>query len=220
MLAVKAASQDSPIWYYLDYLDPRHLNEIVRIVIDKLWRGPPRQVDIPLDEVDEFGQFHRGEEPFPLPLNKPTGFDPVRYSVKLPPNLLDSLEDEMLRRVLGASSRSSMTASNLRSLCVKNSEFLSAGIYAAQKKCSPLYELFHETYLKDYREEPESIQYEPEKIEVVEIGGNMWMNCFYKGKIKRQDGKSIPIEANCNYNLLNPAISSRAIFIDPRREAM
>lgn len=221
MAAVNPAANGSLLWYYLDYIDPRHLQTILAIVMEKLWRGPPAKRELPalqLDEVDEFGQFHQALEAFQLPASS-AAVDSVRevYKVQMPPNLLSSLEDDMLRRVLGVPARSSLTVPDLRSICVKDPDFLHSNIFAAHKKSSALYELIHEAYLNDHKEEPLEIQYEPELIEVVERDVTMWLNCRYKGNIVTQENKKIPFEAACFYNLQDPAISSRSIFIYPRR---
>ncbi len=221
MAAVNPAATGSLLWYYLDYIDPRHLQAILALVMEKLWRGPPPKRELPalqLDEVDEYGRFHQALEAFQLPGNS-TEIDSVRkvYKVQMPPNLLSSLEDNMLRKDLGVPVKSSLTIPDIRSICVKDPDFLHSNIFAAHKKSSALYELIHEAYLNDYKEEPLDIQYEPELIEVAERDGTMWLNCSYKGNIVTQGNQKIPFEAACFYNLQDPAISSRSIFIDPRR---
>jgi hypothetical protein len=224
MFAVSSSPPSTLLWSYFDYIDPRYLPSIISLVLDKLWRGPPPQNQLAafeLDEVDEFGQFHKAIDAFELPTNK-EAVDAVRkvYKVHLPSNVLSSLEDGMLRRVVGASSKSSLTTSEIRSLCVRDPQFFTECIFTAHRKYAPLYELIHETYLHDYLEEPDEIIYEPEKIEVIERDGVLWMNCSYKGEIHTQLRTSIPFVANCSYNLLDPKISTRSIFIDPRRGAL
>lgn len=221
MAAVDSPSKASLLWYCLDYIDPRHLQKIYDLVMQTIWKGPPPKGEppaIPLDEVDAEGNFHKPAEIFPLPTNDPTTPLPkTTYSIHLPPNLL-TVDERLLQRVLGHSPKSPFTWPALQSLCLKDSSFLHSAIFSAQKKCSPLYDLIHGVYLHDYNEEPLSIQYEPAEIDVNEKDGTMWMDCVYKGAICTQSCKSIPFEAHCSYNLNNPVISCRSLFINPRRE--
>lgn len=218
MTIVPAYSRSSPPQNYRDSIDPQHLPCILALVREKLWRGLPDRYNRPPFEVDASAQFHKALEAFKPPKNVVV-IDLIQkvYKVQLPLNLLSTIEEKMVQRVLGASSQPAISRSALRSICLKDSSFLYLNIIGANDKCSPLYQFIRESYLHDYQEEPLIIQSKPELIEMAEDEENVWMKCTYTGTIHTQKDLILPFEANCCHNPERPAISFRSIFIDPMR---
>lgn len=214
----------SQFWYYLDYLNPRILISIYTAVTSRIWTGPPQRDEnaIELEEVDSNGIFQRPLHAvhIALPTQGRILVDPIHKSVYISPELLNQIkEDSLLRRLIGESAACNLSQEMVMKFC-RDPVFLNRAVYSAHKNNSPLYQLLRDTYTRDFKELPLRIDLNPVKIELEKVGEEFYLRCQYEGNFVKKDSSTIAFEAYCSYNLNNPEISRRSIFINHRQDAL
>lgn len=207
------------IWEYVQYfdprsyLDPKYLEKVYQVLAHYLTRNAEKQICwIEMDEKKR-GQYQKPDHPFMPPCNEVRGDGELEpMPIRVPHGLLDR-NDLFLRTLFGR-----QLDDDMKKILSKDSTLVKSLIFSAHITCNPVCEMVQEEFLRSYQgEKPKHICYYLKGISLEEDqDGVLWMQCEYSGEVQRFQQKSVPFRVEMGYNVLNPKMTCKSLFMDSR----